>query len=268
IRMRLTETGGGRGRRVGAFTLIELLVVIAILALLISILLPALQNAREQSRAVVCLSNQRQLIASMFLYAEEEGCIPGAYWQGAIDLDWGGRNNASYQQDPERYEHPMQTSVLWPYVSGMDDILECPTAQRSANTVYDYTMIIRFAGARTDLRWWVTYPERPERTGSPRRRFDAIPLLIEEDEFWYNAPVDDGSWANLDQITDRHNGAANLAYLNGTAGKFTSPKGSKPRLQENADLTARHLRLVVEGKGEYPVWSSNANEFGWVNHPG
>jgi len=250
-----------------AFTLIELLVVIAILALLISLLLPGLQRAREQSRAVVCLSNQRQLIAAFFIYAEENAVIPGAYWQGGKNLDWGGRNNTEYNNNRARYKHPMETSVLWPYISGMDDILECPTAQRSANTIYDYTMIIRFAGARTDLRWWVTYPERPEQTNSPRRRFDAIPLLIEEDEVWYNASVDDGSWANLDQITDRHTRGANLAYLNGTASRFIPPKGAKPKVEEREDLTARHLRLVVEGKGQYPVYSSNANEFGWVNNP-
>lgn len=249
------------------FTLIELLIVIAIIALLIAILLPALQQAREQSRAVVCLSNQRQLIYAISLYAGEDGVIPGAYWQGGINLDWCGKNNREYQDRRDRYSHPIQTSVLWPFISGLDAILECPTAQRSANTLYDYTMIIRLAGARTDLRWWMNYPEYPERNGSPRRRFDAIPLLIEEDSMWYNAGVDDGSWANLDQITDRHHRAANLSYLNGSAGKFYSPKGPNPQREETADLTARGLRLVVEGKGEYPVWSSNANEFGWANNP-
>jgi len=55
-----------------AFTLIELLVVISIIALLISILLPALTRARESARIVVCLSNQRQLTGAVLAYAVDD----------------------------------------------------------------------------------------------------------------------------------------------------------------------------------------------------
>jgi len=100
-----------------AFTLIELLVVIAIIALLVSILLPALGQARDQARAAVCLSNVKQVGLAFFLYAEEHrGIIPGSYYQGySSNLDWCGANNNEWLSNRQRYKHPMETSVLRRY---------------------------------------------------------------------------------------------------------------------------------------------------------
>jgi len=57
--------------KIRAFTLIELLVVIAIIALLMAILMPALNIAREQGKRSVCLSHLRQLTIGWMLYAED-----------------------------------------------------------------------------------------------------------------------------------------------------------------------------------------------------
>lgn len=89
-----------------AFTLIELLVVVAIIALLISILLPSLQGAREQGKRAVCLSNEKAIATSCMAYASEDRAeqpIPimhtmikpvGQYWlyRCANWFAWGGRD--------------------------------------------------------------------------------------------------------------------------------------------------------------------------------
>lgn len=251
-----------------AFTLLELLVVIAIIAILISILLPSLSKAREQTRAAVCLSNLRQVGLAFFTYEKEYGVIPGTYWQGPLNLDWAGRVNQAYQSNPTRYDHPLETSVLYRYLQTVkrNQILECPTAKRVANTFFDYTVIIRMAGARTDITWAMTYPERPLTPSTRKARFQLLPLLIEEDERYYNRSYDDGSFAGFDQFTARHAGYANLGNLDGSVTRFRSPKGPNPDAEEPMDLKASHLKLLVRTT-EYDVNASSATEFGWVNRP-
>ena len=58
-------------KKFNGFTLIELLVVISIIALLISILMPALNKAREQATGAVCLGNQKTLVLAWTMYADE-----------------------------------------------------------------------------------------------------------------------------------------------------------------------------------------------------
>jgi len=123
---RQTQAGIG-GFRVG-FTLVELLVVIGIIALLISILLPSLNRAREAAKRVQCQSNLRQLDQAMIMYANaNRGGLPFASRNSK-----GSNTDEDFLYWQKWRVKRFDESPIFKYMSGSKTsvgVLRCPSDQ-------------------------------------------------------------------------------------------------------------------------------------------
>jgi prepilin-type N-terminal cleavage/methylation domain-containing protein/prepilin-type processing-associated H-X9-DG protein len=131
-----------RKARTGGFTLIELLVVIGIIGVLIAILLPALNRAREQAKATTCASQLRQLGLGLMVYAQNSGGYTPS-WSGWHDLKEDGTTEPVSVGEQNKVAWTTQLSQY--FVRPNNPIYNCPSFPSDRrvnyflNAVYSYS---------------------------------------------------------------------------------------------------------------------------------
>lgn len=130
------------------FTLLELLVVIAIIAVLISILLPVLSNARAEGQKTKCLTNLRSLGQALATYSIDDASGYTAPVHPRAEYDWyfdgeyeyGGRTGLGVFADPDfREENRILNRYIFGFANNVPkELYECPTDQGVKNAPVNF----------------------------------------------------------------------------------------------------------------------------------
>lgn len=116
-----------RKRSIEAFTLVELLVVISIIALLLAILMPSLQKAREQAKRVACMNNLHQCHIALVVYSQDyqQNYPPHDNFPSNSGSDWS-QKHPQFAYWLSKYERVNWTSRFYSSYIKDHKVLSCP----------------------------------------------------------------------------------------------------------------------------------------------
>ena len=217
----LAATRRGASSRSG-FTLVELLVVIGIIALLISVLMPALRRAREAANSVACSSNQRQIMAAFLLFANDhKGHLPGNWWDYQnVDTE----KRAWLINAAEPFTNAPQSGTLFRYLNNLN-VYRCPSmvdgplsSGVGSNGRFDYASFLVFSGAKVS-----NIKPTSRFTFGARDEVVPTPVVVEEEpQGGINGGNNEGGHCNTDRLAHTH---PNSGYWNDN-GKKVARGGS------------------------------------------
>jgi prepilin-type N-terminal cleavage/methylation domain-containing protein len=260
-------------RRRAAFTLVELLVVIGIIALLVSMLMPALGKVRDQANGAKCSNNLRQLMtATLMFVGDHKGRVPGGESDYARpnpeERCWiaNGPENAPTAYD---WKTGPQSGTLWRYVNSPGVYL-CPSRVPGgegitpgpgySNGHFDYTSVGAFRGCRlASIRPESEWTYKPSMT----KVILPTPFYVEETSYRLNLLNIDGSFGNVDEHSNHHTNGSYYSSIDGSVHFFASRK-RKLKVPELAEAwqwrTLAKRGMISLGEG-HAYGSFDASKF-------
>lgn len=275
------------------FTLIELLVVISIIAVLMSILMPALGKVKKQARTVLCQTNLKQWSYLFHLYSNDnKGKFCPTWNWSQPDMDWHDYLRAYSEDGYELMLCPEATKIadcLW-----FDDELveganwshaawvDAPNYQSGDKPIEDYDY-----GSYTYNSWATTVPEGNYQLKdiltqncwrtAPAQMSNNVPIIL--DGKWPSAWVDDTDvpsgftsggvepqmpWSadtnNMDRVcTDRHYGYVVSLFADGSSRKIGLKELWMLKWHKNFDT---HNNWATDQSGKnWPDWMSDCKDY-------